>query len=399
MTEKTDLPNISMANTKKELLEAYEEAKERFESLSKDLLDAEKARKRLEKKMAAATADAQAAQDPLKRLQDLRGTISRELTDLAERFETEIETYRKIQSAIETKNEELNTIYEVETAASDLAALIDAQRVKKEQFEREMQDQKSAFEVEMEDQKSTFEVEMEEIRTQWQREKADRDRRVKEQAEALDKQRQREKEEYEYTFARDKAQRKNALDDELQTLRKRSSPQSETNSKTNLKTERPSLTPGKKLLQAAKRIWRPCKRRSKAFPNATKPPFRRRWPMPRRDLQGILRLTKRSWKPDSRAKETFLWEKSRRLRRWSRHRRPKSAIWPKRMNWPTKRFRISPTVPSPLPGEIRIRPPSNNPTFRCVTTAKPDNELPLSVPARSSTRLWTLRSALGYYAY
>ena len=209
MTEKTDLPNVSMTNTKKELLEAYEEAKEHFESLSKDLLDAEKARKRLEKKVAAATADEQAAQDPLKRLHDLRGTLSRELTELAERFETEIETYRKIQSAIETKNEELNTIYEVETAASDLAALIDAQRVKKEQFEREMQDQKGAFEAEME-----------EIRTQWQREKADRDRRVKEQAEAIDKQRQREKEEYEYTFTRDKAQRKNTFDDELQTLEK-----------------------------------------------------------------------------------------------------------------------------------------------------------------------------------
>ena len=209
MTEKTDLPNVSMTNTKKELLEAYEEAKEHFESLSKDLLDAEKARQRLEKKVAATTADAQAAQDPLKRLHDLRGTLSRELTELAERFETEIETYRKIQSAIETKNEELSTIYEVETAASDLAALIDAQRVKKEQFERDMQDQKGAFEAEME-----------EIRTQWQREKADRDRRVKEQAEAIDKQRQREKEEYEYTFARDKAQRKNTLDDELQTLEK-----------------------------------------------------------------------------------------------------------------------------------------------------------------------------------
>ena len=359
MTEKTDLPNVSMTNTKKELLEAYEEAKEQFETLSKDLLDAEKARKRLEKKVAAATADAQAEQDPLKRLHDLRGTLSRELTELAERFETEIETYRKIQSAIETKNEELNTIYGVETAASDLAALIDAQRVKKEQFERDMQDQKGAFEAEME-----------EIRTQWQREKADLDRRAKEHAEAIDKQRQREKEEYEYTFARDKAQRKNALDDELQTLRKRSSPQSETNSKTNLKTERPSLTPGKKLLQAAKRIWRPCKRRSKAFPNATKPPFRRRWPRQRRDLQVILRVTRRSWKPDSRAKETFLWEKSRPLRRWLRHRQHKSAIWPKRMNWPTKRFRISPTVPSPLPGEIRMRSPSNNPTFRCVTTAK-----------------------------
>ena len=209
MTEKTDLPNVSMTNTKKELLEAYQEAKGQFESLSKDLLDAEKARKQLEKKVAAATADAQAAQDPLKRLHDLRGTLSRELTELAERFETEIETYRKIQSAIETKKEELNTIYEVETAASDLAALIDAQRVKKEQFEREMQDQKGAFEAEMED-----------IRTQWQREKADRNRSVKEQAEATEKQRQREKEEYEYTFARDKAQRKNTLDDELLTLEK-----------------------------------------------------------------------------------------------------------------------------------------------------------------------------------
>jgi chromosome segregation ATPase len=209
MTEKTDFPNVSMTNTKKELLEAYEEAKKHFDSVNKDLLDAEKARKQLDKKVAAAAADKQAAQDPLKRLHDLRGTLSRELSELAERFETEIETYRKIQSAIETKKEELNTIYDVETAASDLAALIDAQRVKKEKFEQEMQDEKE-----------TFEAEVEEIRTQWQREKADRNRSVKEQAEATEKQRQREKEEYEYTFARDKAQRKNSLDDELQTLEK-----------------------------------------------------------------------------------------------------------------------------------------------------------------------------------
>ena len=209
MTEKTDLPNVSMANTKKELLEAYEVAKKNFETQSRDLLDAEKARKRLEKKVATVTADTQVAQDPLKRLQDLRGTISRELTELAERFENEIETYRKIQSAIETKKEELNTIYEVETAASDLASLIDAQRVKKENFEREMQDQKEAFEAEME-----------EARIQWQRDKAERERRIKEQADAIDKQRKREKEEYEYNFARDKAQRKNTLDDELQTLEK-----------------------------------------------------------------------------------------------------------------------------------------------------------------------------------
>jgi hypothetical protein len=61
---------------------------------------------------------------------------------------------------------------------------------------------------------------MEEMRTQWQREQADRERRVKDQAEAIDKQRKRDKEEYEYNFSRDKAQRKNALNDELQALEK-----------------------------------------------------------------------------------------------------------------------------------------------------------------------------------
>jgi hypothetical protein len=209
MTDQADIPAVSMANTKKELLDAYEIAKQRVESQSKDLLDAEKARKRMEKQVATATADTQAAQDPVQRLHDLRGAISRELGDLAERFENEIETYRKIQSAIDTKQAELDTIYGVETAASDLAALIDAQRIEKERFDQEMSAQKAAFEAEMQ-----------ELRTQRQREKADHDRQVAEEKASLKKERQREKEEYEYTFAREQAQRKNTLDDELQALEK-----------------------------------------------------------------------------------------------------------------------------------------------------------------------------------
>jgi hypothetical protein len=190
-------------------LDAYEIAKKGFASLNKDLLDAEKARKRLEKQAAVATADAQAAQDPVKRLHDLRSAIGRELGDLADRFEGEIETYRKVQSAIEAKQAELKMIYDVETAASDLAALIDAQRIKKEQFDEEMASKKVGLDAEMEEQ-----------RARWQREKADHDRQAKEQAEALAKKRQREKEEYEYAFARETEQKKNALADELQALEK-----------------------------------------------------------------------------------------------------------------------------------------------------------------------------------
>lgn len=209
MSNPSVIASVSMTNTKKELLEAYEEAKQRLQNLDKSLLDTEKARKQLEKQLAAATADSQAAQDPLQRLHDLRGAISRELTDLAERFEAEIETYRKIQTAVEAKQEELKTIYEVETAVSDLAALIDAHRVEKQQFESEMEGRKAAFEEDME-----------EAHARWNREEVEHDLQVQEQADAIKKKRGREKEEYEYAFLRDKEQRKNELEDRLGALEK-----------------------------------------------------------------------------------------------------------------------------------------------------------------------------------
>jgi len=53
MIETADIPNISVANTKKGLLEYYEAANKGFDSVNKDLLDAEKAHNRLENKEAA----------------------------------------------------------------------------------------------------------------------------------------------------------------------------------------------------------------------------------------------------------------------------------------------------------------------------------------------------------
>ncbi|MBW1708211.1 MAG: hypothetical protein JRJ86_24165 [Deltaproteobacteria bacterium] len=209
MPEPTETPHVTMANTKKEMLEAYQAIKDRLKARDKELLNAQKARKQMEKQLAAATADAEASQDPLQRLHDLRGAFSRELADLAERFEREIDTYRKIQSAVQTKQEELKTIYEVETAASDLAALIEAQQAKKEHFEQEMESRKTAFEEEMR-----------EARTRWDKEKIQREQEAKEQAQLIKKQRQREQEEFEYAFTREREQRRNELEDELQAVKK-----------------------------------------------------------------------------------------------------------------------------------------------------------------------------------
>jgi hypothetical protein len=44
MTNQEDLPNVSMSNTKKELLDAYEEARKQLQARGKAVLDAEKVR-------------------------------------------------------------------------------------------------------------------------------------------------------------------------------------------------------------------------------------------------------------------------------------------------------------------------------------------------------------------
>lgn len=207
MTDQNNIPQITMSNTKKEMVDAYQSIKQQLREKEKQILDAEKARKQAEKQVAETTAEAEASQDPLQRLHDLKGAISHELTDLADRFEKELETFRKVQSAVKNKQEELKNIYEVETAASDLAALIEAQNAKRDEFKKEMDEKRSELDEEIE-----------EARTEWEKERTEHDQQVKEQADTLKKQRQREKEEYEYTFAREKEQKTNQLNDELQLL-------------------------------------------------------------------------------------------------------------------------------------------------------------------------------------
>jgi hypothetical protein len=209
MPDQNDIPKIAMTNTKKEMVEAYQTLKQQLEAKEKEVLDAEKARKQLEKQVAQTTAESQISQDPLQRLHDLKGAIARELTGLAERFEAELEIFQKVQLAVKAKQEELSTIYEVETAASDLAALIEAQQMKKTDFQREMDVLQAKTDREIE-----------ETRLAWEREKAAHDHHIKEQREGLEKQFQREKEEYDYAFAREKEQRKNELEDELEALSK-----------------------------------------------------------------------------------------------------------------------------------------------------------------------------------
>ncbi len=204
-----EIPAVNMSNTKKELLDAYEAAKAENDHIQQQLLSAEEARRKAEKLAAVKTAEAQASGDPVRRLQDLRAEIGRELMDIAQRYETEINTFKQVQQAISNKQSELEELYGIETAVGDLAALIAAQQVRKDEFAAEMSRRKL-----------DLEMEIKEGQEAWAEERAQHAAEIKEAAEELKKKRQREQDDYDYTLKREREQRRNQLADEMAALEK-----------------------------------------------------------------------------------------------------------------------------------------------------------------------------------
>ena len=97
-----------------------------------------------------------------------------------------------IRNAIAAKEKELQELYEIEKAAMTLAALIEAQNQKRQEFT-----------AEMEDKKETLRQEIDETRAAWKKEQEEHDAAVKER-DGLEKKRQtREKEEFDYAFKRE----------------------------------------------------------------------------------------------------------------------------------------------------------------------------------------------------
>ena len=207
MSEKTDMLSVSMSNTKKELLDAYAEVRRRVDAQRKELLGAEKARAVAEKKAAQVTAEKEVENDPVKRLHELRGSLGKELLGLAEQFESEMQTFAQVQAAAENKKKELESLYGLETSIGDLAELITLHAEKKEQFALQVQQEKEAFDDEMKVQ-----------RDEWGQEAATHARHVEEVRDERKQKWVREQEEYEYTLKREREQRRNELEDELNKL-------------------------------------------------------------------------------------------------------------------------------------------------------------------------------------
>ncbi|NOQ23184.1 MAG: hypothetical protein GQ565_11125 [Candidatus Aegiribacteria sp.] len=213
--------DVSMSNTKKEILEAYGNLVRQLEEKAESELKPEK---KLEEKKAVevvSVADALAEESVLTRISDLKMEMSKTLTGISEKLEVETEKYKKIQEAITIKDNELKEIFEIERSAHALAALIEAQNQKKLEYETEISRKKAEYDDEMSTKKKLLEEEIQSTRALWDKEKQAIQESVKERDVEEKKLRQRQKEEFDYNFKREQELVKNKLTDEMEQLEKK----------------------------------------------------------------------------------------------------------------------------------------------------------------------------------
>lgn len=205
--KKSPARKVSVAKTKQEMLDTYNELEPQLQEKHEAELKPEERLAEKEARMVTATADGLSTDSIGKEIGNLKSEIGRMLTNISDSLEAEINKYRAVKKAIEAKERDLQEIYEIERSASTLIALLEAQHQKRSEFEDEMAAHKEELTEEIDS-----------IRAQWQEEKKRHEIEVKERDTVEQKRREREKEEYLYSFNREKQLARDKFEDEKATL-------------------------------------------------------------------------------------------------------------------------------------------------------------------------------------
>ncbi|PIP08716.1 MAG: hypothetical protein COX51_02970 [Syntrophobacteraceae bacterium CG23_combo_of_CG06-09_8_20_14_all_50_8] len=192
MDGKTERKKLAITNTKQEMLQAYN-------ALLKELKEKQEGEMKPEKKIeekktreAVQVAESLTAEGVGKEIAGLKLEIGKTLTRISDQLEGEVNRFTAVRNAIAAKEKELGELYEIEKTAMSLAALIEAQNQKRQEFN-----------AEMETKKETLRQEIDTTRAAWKKEQEEYNAAAKERDAAEKKRQNREKEEFEYAFKRE----------------------------------------------------------------------------------------------------------------------------------------------------------------------------------------------------
>lgn len=192
MEGKKDTRKLTPNSTKQEMLQAYNALLKELESRQEGELRPEKRIEEKKNREAVQVAESLTGGGVGKEIAALKLEIGRTLTGISDQLEGEVVRFIAIGDAIAAKEKELAELYEIEKSAMSLAALIEAQNQKRQEFAAEMEEKKEALRQEIET-----------TRASWEKEQEEHDAAVKERDAAEKKRQTREKEEFDYAFKRE----------------------------------------------------------------------------------------------------------------------------------------------------------------------------------------------------
>ena len=214
---------VTPTSTKTEILNAYNDLLQKIQESKQDNPKAEQERKI--KETTVAVAAGLTDEKIIGQISSLKLTLNSTLDTIEDDLAAEYQRLLKIREAISIEDQRLKDFYQINAGADSLAAILAAQKEKKEEFETGMALKRSEFEEELKSGKLNRDRE----NKLWEEKR-------KEDEEALKKKRSREEEEYNYNLqlARKKDkdqydQKKALLDKEL--TEKRASFENEINSR------------------------------------------------------------------------------------------------------------------------------------------------------------------------
>ncbi len=201
--------DVSMKNTKKELLEIIGKLQKEMSEKEKNMLNPEKVKAETKTKEVLKKAEEVTRSDLTSQINNLKAAINREFSVLAEKIESEASKYTILQESINIKQAELEDIYGIEKQAASLAAILESNRQVKEKFEAEMTLQREKLDREIR-----------ETRAAWEEEKKSYNEALKEEKKNSEKEQKREEEEYTYNQQRSRGIEENNFADELAGIEK-----------------------------------------------------------------------------------------------------------------------------------------------------------------------------------
>ncbi len=199
--------DVSMKNTKKELLEIIQHMQKEMRAKEESKLNPEKVKTEAKAKEIITKAEEVTKSDLTSKIDGLKMAINKELTSLADKIESEAKKYTVVQEAIELKQAELKEIYGIEEQAASLAAILESNH-----------QVKANFKTEMAAKREQLEKEIRETRQAWDEEKKSHKDAMAEENKIQDKERNREEEEYTYTLQRTRAIEQNVYQDKIAAI-------------------------------------------------------------------------------------------------------------------------------------------------------------------------------------